>query len=98
MKNISTAVNLELLRRYAELGCWTAATHVYFDACLEGVDAAGREQLHKAVWARDSRAVTAVVGRLAGASRLTASHGKVKPLSAGVGRAKAVEGADEKRA
>lgn len=95
---ISTVVDLELLRRYAELGRWTTATNLYFDACVDGVDTASRDQLHEAVWARDSRAVTAVVSRLAGASRLMASHGRVKPLSPGVERAKAVNDAAEKRA
>jgi hypothetical protein len=98
MKKISTAADLELLRRYAELGRWTAATSLYFDACLEGLDAAGREELHEAVWARDGHAVTAAIDRLAGASRFIVNHGRVKPLPPGVERTKALQGAEEKRA
>lgn len=91
---ISTVVDLELLRRYADLGHWNAATTLYFDTRLEDVDAASRDKLHEAVWARDSDAVAAVVTRLAGASRLMANHGSVKPLPPSAQPAK---GAGEKR-
>jgi hypothetical protein len=77
---ISTVVDLELLRRYAEFGQWSTATELYFNACLDGIDSARLEELHEAVWARDGRAVTRVIGRLAGATRLLVSHAKVKPL------------------
>jgi hypothetical protein len=96
--HISTVVDLELLRRYAELGQWSTATDLYFNTCLDGVDAARREELHEAVWARDSSAVAAVVSRLSGASRLLANHGKVKPLPPGAERPKAAKSADEQRA
>lgn len=84
---ISTVVDLELLRRYAELGQWSTATDLYFDTCLDSVDPARREELHEAVWARDSRAVAAVIGQLSDASRLLVSHAKVKPLTPGMERA-----------
>jgi hypothetical protein len=96
--NISTVVDLELLRRYAELGQWSTATDLYFNTCLDGVDAARREELHEAVWARDPHAVAAAVNRLSGASRLLANHGRVKPLPPQAERRKAAKGADEKRA
>ena len=82
--NISTTVDLQLLRRYAELGHWTAATNSYFDACLQGIDADSREELHEAVWARDSRAVAAVVGRLAGAP--SPNLQRVKPVDGAIAR------------
>lgn len=78
---ISTVVDLDLLRRYAELGQWSTATELYFNMSLEGLHPARCEELHEAVWARDSDAVAAVIGRLPSASRFLASHTKVKPLS-----------------
>jgi hypothetical protein len=94
---ISTVVDLELLRRYAELGHWNAATDLYFDACLEGVNAAACEELHEAVWARDSDRVAAAVGKLAAASRLLVPHGRVRPLPPRTTTAKLAQRADEKR-
>lgn len=77
---ISTVVDLELLRRYGQLGQWSTATDLYFDTCLDGVDPVRREELHEAVWARDNNALAAVVGRLLAGSRLLVSHAKVKPM------------------
>jgi hypothetical protein len=77
---ISTVVDLDLLLRYAELGQWSTATELYFNMCLEGVESARREELHEAVWARDSHAVAAAVGRVARGSRLPLDHPRVKPL------------------
>lgn len=77
---ISTLADLDLLRRYAELGLWSTATELYFNLSLDGMDAARREELHEAVWARDSQAVATAVGRLARASRLLMDLPRVKPL------------------
>ena len=77
---ISTVVDLELLRRYAELGQWPTATDLYFNTCLDGMAPDRCEELHEAVWARDSAAVAAVVSRLTVGSRLLVSHAKVKPM------------------
>ena len=41
---ISTAVDLELLRRFAELGQWSTATDLYFDTCLDGLSYDRREE------------------------------------------------------
>ncbi len=77
---ISTLVDLELLRRYAELGLWSTATELYFNLCLDGMDPVWCEELHEAVWARDSRAVVTAVGRMARASHLLVDLPRVKPL------------------
>lgn len=78
---ISTLVDLDLLRRYAELGLWSTATELYFNLCLEGMDPLWCEELHEAVWARDSYAVVTAVGRMARASHLLVDLPRVKPLS-----------------
>jgi hypothetical protein len=85
---ISTVVDLELLRRYAELGQWSTATDLYFNTSLDGLSHAAREDLEEAVWARDSAQIAEVVRKAAGSSRLLASHGKVKPLAAGTSHAR----------
>jgi hypothetical protein len=77
---ITTVVDLELLRRYAELGQWSTATDLYFNTCLDGLSPAAREELEEAVWARDSAQLAEVVGKAVGASRLLVNHGRVKPL------------------
>ena len=77
---ITTVVDLELLRRYGELGQWSTATDLYFNTCLDGLSPAECEALQEAVWARDSAQLTEVVRKAAGGSRLLVSHGRVKPL------------------
>ena len=83
---ISTVVDLELLRRYAELGQWVPATDLYFNASLDGLSNAVCEDLQQAVWARDSAQLAEVVRRAVGSSILLAGHGRVKPLAAGMER------------
>ena len=79
---ISTLVELDLLRRYAELGLWSTATDLYFNMCLDGLDPARCEELQEAVWARDSSAMATAVSRLARASQLLVDFPRVKPLEA----------------
>ena len=93
---ISTAVDLELLRRFAELGQWSTATDLYFDTCLDGLSYDRREELHEAVWARDSRAVAQVVARIAATSRMLVTPGRVKPLPPRSERSSAAKSVDKK--